>query len=94
MFWQGEPFRGAIVSRREIKGEVVYAIAFLSESQYGPLMREGLPVIQMAVARQIDIFIEADNAYNARSSKGRAFARTFVLGRKRKDSPVEIVSIQ
>ena len=41
MFWQGEPFRGAIVSRREIKGEVVYAIAVLSESQYGPLMHEG-----------------------------------------------------
>ena len=90
MFWQSEPFRGAIVSRREVKGEIVYAIAFLSESQYGPLMREGLPVIQMAVARGNKITIEADNAYNARSFKGR----TFVLGRKRKDSPVEIVSIQ
>lgn len=90
MFWQGEPFRGAIVSRREIKGEVVFAIAVLSESQYGPLMQDGLPVIQMAVARESNIGIEADNAYNARSFKGR----TFVLGRKRKGSPVEIVSIQ
>ena len=90
MFWQGEPFRGAIVSRREVKGEIVYAIAVLSESQYGPLMQDGLPVIQMAVARETGIYFEAENAYSARSFKGR----TFVLGRKRKGSPVEIVSIQ
>ena len=92
MFWQGEPFRGAIVSRRGIKNETVYAIAVLSESetQYGPLMHEGLPVIQMAVARETGIYFEAENAYSARSFKGR----TIVLGRKRRDSPVEIVSIQ
>ena len=90
MFWQGEPFRGAIVSRREVKGEIVYAIAVLSESQYGPLMHKGLPVIEMAVARETGIYFEADNAYNARSFKGR----TFILRRKRSNSPVEIVSIQ
>ena len=90
MYWQGEPFRGAIASRREVKGEIVYAIAVLSESQYGPLMHKGLPVIEMAVARETGIYFEAENAYSARYFK----SRTFVLGRKRKDSPVEIVSIQ
>lgn len=93
MYWRGEPFKGVIVSRREVGKDVVFAIAVLSNERPDEfLSRKGIPYIQMAVARNYNVRIDCTNANNYRNGKENPF--TFVLGRKRASSPVEILSIQ
>lgn len=92
MFWQGEEFHGAVVARREIGEEVAFAIMHLEHSEGGRWITKNddylIPVTTIAIVRDYNTKIEVENAYNAKMFK----ARTFVLGRKRRNSPVEIVS--
>lgn len=95
MFWESEPFFGAVVSRREIGNEVAFAIMHLETAEGGPWLEVKnddylIPVTTIAIVRDYNTKIAVENAYNAKMFK----ARTFRLARKRRNSPVEIASCE
>lgn len=78
MYWQGAKFTARILAEREVGKETAYAFQYYGLESYG-----------IAVARDYNTAQNLKNAYS--SNRAFKYGVEIQLGRKRHNSPVEII---